>query len=231
MVLPLRDSPGIRHRPWVTYVIIALNLIIFLVEAASPDLSIRMANLFGVIPREAIDPSQWVATGGWPLITLFTATFLHGSWGHVLGNMLYLGVFGDNVEDRLGPGRYLAFYLACGLLANIAHILANPTSDMPTIGASGAVAGVLGGYILAYPRARVLTLIPLGFLVPAIKVPAWAYLGLWFFIQLASGLAPLWVRDMTQTVAFWAHISGFLCGIALMQLLQPKSQQPLPEPR
>lgn len=229
MVFPLRDSPGIRRRPWVTYSIVLLNVLVFLMEASSPAMAEEMITSFAAVPTAVLSPAIWAATGGWPLVTMFTSVFLHGSVGHILGNMLYLWVFGDNIEDMLGRGRFLLFYLLCGLLANIAHVLANPTSSVPTIGASGAVAGVLGGYVLSFPRAKVLTLIPIGFFVPAVRVPAWAYLGLWFLVQLASGLAPLWFRDMTQTVAFWAHINGFLSGIALTQILRPR--QRLPEPR
>lgn len=228
MVFPLRDSPRIRRRPWVTYSLIAANLLFFLVEVAAGPEAYRMLSLFGIIPVRVLSPSYWILTLGWPLATLFTSTFLHGSWGHVLGNMLYLWVFGDNMEDLLGRGRFLLFYALCGTLAGIAHVLANPTSIVPTIGASGAVAGVLGGYILSFPRARVLTLVPIGIVVPAFRVPAWAYLGLWFGIQLVSGLAPIWTREVTQSVAFWAHISGFLSGIALARLLRPANAGLLP---
>lgn len=229
MVFPLRDSPRARGRPWVMYTIVLLNVVVFVIEATSPGMASDLIATFAVVPTDVLSPTIWMRTAGWPLITMMTSIFLHGSLGHLLGNMLYLWVFGDNIEDRLGRGRFLAFYLLCGLLANIAHILANPTSSVPTIGASGAVAGVLGGYILAFPKARVLTLIPIGFFVPAFRVPAWAYLGLWFFVQLVSGLAPLWFRDMTQTVAFWAHINGFLSGVALVRLLKPGKI--IPEPR
>jgi membrane associated rhomboid family serine protease len=228
MVFPLRDSVRTRRRPWVTYSLIFVNLAVFLLELAAGSSASLLVSTFAVVPTRVLNPGFWLATAGWPLVTLVTSTFVHGSWGHVVGNMLYLWVFGDNIEDLLGKGRFLLFYLLCGALANVAHILANPTSGVPTIGASGAVAGVLGGYILSYPRARVLTLIPIGFFVPAIKVPAWAYLGLWFLVQLASGLAPIWVSDVTRTVAFWAHISGFLSGIALVPLLRSNGGELLP---
>lgn len=228
MVFPLRDSPGLRRRPVVTMTLVMINLVVFLLEMASGEMAMRLLATFAVVPAYALTPAYWTGAGGWPLLTMFTAIFLHGSWGHLVGNMLYLWVFGDNVEDRLGRWRFLLFYLLCGFLANVAHVLANPDSLVPTIGASGAVAGVLGGYILLFPRARVLTLVPIGFFVPAVRVPAWAYLGLWFLVQLASGLAPLWFRDMTQSVAFWAHINGFLSGVALAQLLKPRARIPAP---
>lgn len=221
MVLPLRDSVRTRKTPWVIYALITANLALFAAEVAGGRAAYRLLSVLSVIPARMLDPHVWLLTFGWPLVTLVTSTFLHGSWTHVIGNMLYLWVFGDNIEDRLGRGRFILFYLLCGALANVAHVLANPTSRVPTIGASGAVAGVLGAYILSYPRARVLTLVPIGLIVPAFRVPAWAYLGLWFVLQLVSGLAPIWARELTQTVAFWAHISGFLTGIALVRLLDP----------
>lgn len=219
MVLPLRDSVRTHKTPWVTYALIATNLAVFAAEVAGGPAVYRLLSMFAVIPVRILNPHVWILTFGWPLVTLLTSTFLHGSWTHVIGNMLYLWVFGDNIEDRLGRVRFFLFYVLCGVLANVAHVLANPTSRVPTIGASGAVAGVLGAYILSYPRARVLTLVPVGLIVPAVRVPAWAYLGLWFVLQLVSGLAPIWAQELTQTVAFWAHISGFLTGIALVRLL------------
>ncbi len=229
MTFPLRDSVRTRSRPWVTYTLILLNVLVFLLEVASGTAAYDLLMSFAVVPIQALSPAFWLASLGWPIVTLFTSTFFHGSWTHLIGNMLYLWVFGDNVEDWLGHGRFILFYILCGVLAGVAHIFANPTSTTPTIGASGAVAGVLGGYILRYPRARVLTLMPIGFFVPAFPVPAWAYLGFWFIVQLASGLAPIWVQEVTQTVAFWAHISGFLVGIALARLMGPVAGEPLQE--
>ena len=227
MVFPLRDSPRTRIRPVVTYTLVIANAVVFLIELALGPAVWDLLNIFAVVPVNVLNPAYWVATFGWPLASMVTSTFFHGSWGHLIGNMLYLWIFGDNIEDLLGHGRYALFYVLCGLLANVAHILANPTSPLPTIGASGAVAGVLGAYILSFPRARVLTLVPIGFFVPAIRIPAWAYLGFWFLVQLLSGLAPLWIQDMTQSIAFWAHIVGFVAGIALVRLLRPE-ERPLP---
>jgi len=152
---------------------------------------------------------------------LVTSMFLHGGWLHVGGNMLYLWIFGDNVEDRLGHVRFLFFYLVCGVAAGMAHVLANPHSSAPTIGASGAIAGVLGAYFFLYPRARVLTLLPLGFYFQIIEVPALFFLGFWLLIQSVSGLASLAVRgEMVGGIAWWAHIGGFVAGAALGQLLK-----------
>jgi len=222
MVLPLRDSPRVRSRPWVNWLLLTANLAIFLLEVGSPAAGEWLVENLALVPTDLLSPSAWAASGGRPLVTLFASAFLHGSWGHVLGNMLYLWVFGDNIEERLGHWRYLLFYLLCAALANVAHAVANPTSAVATIGASGAVAGVLGGYIFSYPRARVLTLVPIGPIVPAVRLPAWVFLGLWFLVQLASGLAPIWLHDLVQNVAFWAHINGFLSGVALAQILAPR---------
>lgn len=227
MVLPVYDNLRVRRRPWVNYILILLNLAVFLVEATSGTGAYWLLALFAVVPQAVLSPVFWLQSAGWPLISLIASTFLHGSWVHVLGNMLYLWIFGDNVEDLLGHGRYLLFYLLCGVLANVAHVLANPQSAVPTIGASGAVAGVLGAYILSFPRAKVLTLIPLGIFVPAVRAPAWIYLSLWFLLQLYSGLAPIWVQDHAQQVAFWAHISGFLSGFALVRLMRPERREVL----
>jgi len=147
--------------------------------------------------------------------------FLHGGWLHLIGNMWFLWIFGDNIEDRLGHLRYLVFYLVCGLGAGLAHTLFNLSSAIPTIGASGAVAGVLGGYLLLYPHARVLTLLPWFF---ALELPAYVVLALWFVIQLFSGTASLGARDASAGgVAWWAHIGGFLLGLALVKLFAQKS--------
>lgn len=229
MVFPIRDSVPTRRRPWLTWLLIGLNLAFFILELALGPAAEHLIGTLAVVPTHLLSLRYWVLSLGWPVVTLVLSTFMHGSWAHLIGNMIYLWVFGDNVEDRLGRFRFLLFYLLCGAFAAIAHTLANPTSAIPTIGASGAVAGVLGAYIVSHPRARVLTLVPIGLFVPAFRVPAWAYLGLWFLIQLASGLAPIWVEEMTQTVAFWAHIVGFIAGISLVRLLAPGNASPLSE--
>ena len=146
--------------------------------------------------------------------------FLHAGWFHLIGNMWFLWIFGDNVEDRLGHFRFLVFYLICGALASLAHILFNLNSVIPSVGASGAVAGVLGAYLVTYPFARVLTLIPLFFLWPVVELPAILVLGFWFLVQLLNGTAPVAVASETAGgVAWWAHIGGFLAGIVLLLIL------------
>lgn len=215
-MLPLYDSPRARRRPWMTWLIILVSVAVFVAELAAPDRA-ALLRTFGIVPARIFDLGLLAGLGYWPLVTLVTATFLHGGWIHLGGNMVYLWVFGDNVEDRLGPLRYLGFYLAGGLVANLAHVLANPFSTVPTIGASGAVAAVLGGYLLSYPRAGVLAAVPLGVLVPVVRVPAWVLLGIWFLLQLWGGIA----GPGAQPVAWWAHIGGFLAGMGLLRLMLP----------
>ncbi len=171
----------------------------------------------GLAPGAVGGPSPWV--------TLVTSTFIHGGWAHIIGNMLFLWVFGDNIEDRLGRLRYLFFYLAVGVTANLVNGLAAPGSDVPVIGASGAIAGVLGAYFLAFPRARVTSLIFLGIFITVARVPAVIFLVIWFVLQLFMGLTTIGAAG--QTVAWWAHIGGFAAGAALYLLLRPREETEL----
>lgn len=166
----------------------------------------------GAVPRA-------VTGGPWPdaWLGLLTSIFLHGSWAHLGGNMLYLWIFGDNVEDVMGHGRFLAFYLITGMIAGLAHVATSPSSTVPLIGASGAIAGVLGAYVILYPRARILSLLILGIFVRLAELPAVLVLSLWFVLQLLSGVVALGAPGIA-TVAWWAHIGGFLAGILLLPL-------------
>lgn len=157
------------------------------------------------------------------LLTPLTAMFLHGGWGHLLGNMLYLYIFGNNVEDMLGRGRYLLFYLMCGVLSFFVQVVFQSNSMVPNVGASGAIAGVLGAYFLLFPRARILTLVPLFFFFPVVEIPAFFFLGIWFLIQFLSGAAAIGrTSALMGGVAWWAHIGGFLTGMLLLKLLLPR---------
>jgi membrane associated rhomboid family serine protease len=157
------------------------------------------------------------------LLTPLSAMFLHGGWMHLLGNMLYLYIFGDNVEGTLGRGRYLLFYLACGALSFLAQIAFQSNSMVPNIGASGAIAGVLGAYFLLFPKARILTLLPLFFFFPVVEIPAFFFLGIWFLLQFMSGAATIGKTSaLTGGVAWWAHIGGFLAGMILLKLIVPR---------
>lgn len=158
------------------------------------------------------------------LVTPVTAMFLHGGWGHLLGNMLYLYIFGDNVEDMLGRVRYLLFYLMCGVISFLAQIVFQSNSMVPNVGASGAIAGVLGAYFLLFPRARILTLVPLFFFFPVVEIPAFFFLGFWFLIQFLSGAATIGnTSALAGGVAWWAHIGGFLAGMLLLKLVLPRN--------
>lgn len=155
------------------------------------------------------------------LSTPFTAMFMHAGWLHLIGNMLYLHIFGDNVEDRLGRFRFLVFFLACGYLSFLVQIVLSPKSMIPTLGASGAVAGVLGAYVFLYPRARVIAVVPLLFFFPLIELPAYVFIGIWFLLQFLSGAASLGTgAALTGGTAWWAHVGGFIAGIALLNVFK-----------
>jgi membrane associated rhomboid family serine protease len=223
-MLPLRDDQPSFSTPFINYFLIVMNVLVFLWELSISAQSRGALNAvvvtFGIVPRHELI----VLTGhsySSPLsaiVPLFTSMFLHGSFLHVAGNMLFLWIFGDNIEDYLGHFRYLLFYLASGIAAGITHILLNAGSRVPSVGASGAIAGVMGAYFVLYPRARVLTWFPPIFFF---HVPAWLMLGYWFFAQFLMGAATA-IAETTQTtggIAFWAHVGGFVAGVVMIKLL------------
>jgi membrane associated rhomboid family serine protease len=216
-MIPLRDDIPSSRRPVMTVSIIALTSIVFLYELSLPSPALEeFFRRFGVVPREFLG-------GESGYLPLFSAMLLHGGWLHILGNMLFLWIFGDNVEDLTGPGKFLALYLLAGVAGNLAHVYTNPGSTLPTIGASGAVAGVLGAYMVNFPRARIITLLPLGFFLMTTEVPAGFFLAFWFLLQLANGVAALGVPVApVQGVAWWAHVGGFLAGVVLIYLLRER---------
>jgi membrane associated rhomboid family serine protease len=224
-VIPLRDTIPSRRAPVVTVALIVVNVLVFLHETALGPYLPRFIDAFGLIPSrflqwpgDPLDPARF--------FPLFTSMFWHGGWLHLLGNMLYLWIFGDNVEDRLGHARYLFFYLACGLAAALTQIALSPTSTIPTVGASGAIAGVLGAYVVSFPRSRVLTFVPLLFIPWIVEIPAVAYLVIWFAMQLVSGLASLHGSGADGGgVAWWAHVGGFVAGVAFVLVLAPASSR------
>lgn len=216
-MIPLRDCLRPKRYPYVNVMLIALTLVIYLWEATlSQKELMQVAYNYAIIPIEfnIRIPNSFSEIVAWyPLVT---SMFLHSGWMHVLGNMLYLWVFGDNVEDRLGHGRYLLFYLTAGIIGGMAQVVADPALTIPVLGASGAVAGVLGAYLISYPRARVETLLPPFFIV---RIRALVFILFWFGLQLLNGVASL-AGGLNQ-VAWWAHIGGFLGGIGLLFLLKP----------
>jgi len=190
----------------VTIGLIVANTLVFLFQVSLPRPELRMfVQEFGLIPAQFSVP------------TLVTSVFLHGGWLHFIGNMWYLWIFGDNVEDRMGHLRYLAFYLICGIVAGLGHVVIGPDSYLPTIGASGAIAGVMGAYFVLYPRSRILTLIPIIVFIQIIEIPAVFFLAFWFIMQLFSGVGSLAGPNQAGGVAFWAHIAGFVAGLALVR--------------
>ena len=214
-MIPLRDVIPSRTTPYITITIIALNALAWLFELSLPhELLNDFLTVYGVVPA-AFAPA-----------TLITSMFLHGSWSHVLGNMWYLWIFGDNVEDRVGHGRFILFYLLCGCAAALGQVAVDPASTLPTIGASGAIAGVMGGYFVLYPHSRVLTLIPWIFL-QIVELPAIVLLGFWFVMQLFSaGTIAMTSTSQAGGVAFAAHIAGFLVGVGGVFVLRKRELDP-----
>jgi membrane associated rhomboid family serine protease len=203
-MIPLRDVIPSRSTPYITVTLIVINAVAWLYELTIPgDLLPVYLQLYGVVPADFSAP------------TLVSSMFLHGSWSHFIGNMWYLWIFGDNVEDRVGHGRFIAFYLLCGVVAALGHVAMDPASTLPTIGASGAIAGVMGGYFVLYPQSRVLTLIPLPFYVEVIELPAVLLLGFWFVMQLFNaGVIAVTANSSSGGIAFVAHVAGFVAGLA-----------------
>jgi len=216
-MIPIRDTIRSRSVPVVNLGIIGLNALVFIYEISlSPQMLDRFIFNFGMVPvRLHLTQPLALVQNPLPLITLFSHMFMHGGWVHILSNMWILFIFGDNVEDRMGPGRYFFFYILGGLASGLLQALVAPTSRVPAIGASGAIAAVLGAYLILYPAGRVLTLIPLFIFPWFVEIPAIFYLGFWFVSQLFSGLAALNVPNAANMggVAWWAHIGGFLFGV------------------
>jgi membrane associated rhomboid family serine protease len=217
-MIPLRDANPTRRFPLVTVVFIAVNVAVFVYQLVlGPRAEESFIRSFALVPSTLFHPAA-SAAGAVPAgITLFTSMFLHGGFLHVAGNMLYLWIFGNNVEDAMGRFRFVVFYLLCGVVASYSHTFANERSLTPMIGASGAVSGVLGAYLLLYPRARVLTLIALGFFVRTIEVPAMFILLFWFVLQFLNALVS---SGAGGGVAWYAHIGGFAAGLALIGLFK-----------
>jgi membrane associated rhomboid family serine protease len=216
-VIPIRDNIRSRSIPITGYILIISTAVIFMKELMLEDGQLdQMVATFGLIPAVFLSGLDSRLTDITVYLPLVTNLFLHGGWLHVIGNLWYLKIFGDNVEDRLGHGNFLIFYLLCGIIANLAQVIVDPASTVPTIGASGAISGVLGAYFISFPLAKVSTLIPIFFFVTVIEIPAMLFLGLWFVLQLQSGTASLYMAG--TNVAWWAHIGGFAAGVILVKL-------------
>jgi membrane associated rhomboid family serine protease len=217
-MIPLKDENPTHSFPIVTYGLIAVNILVFLWQISLGPAGEALLMQMALIPAEV---TQGLSLKG--AQTFLTSIFMHAGLAHLLGNMLYLWIFGDNVEDTLGHLRYLLFYLAGGFVASLTHIFLYPTSTIPTVGASGAIAAVLGAYLLLFPHRRVVTLIPLGFFLQIARLPAVIVLGGWFLLQLFEGTLALGMAELGG-VAFWAHIGGFVFGMLLGPLLRRREQ-------
>jgi membrane associated rhomboid family serine protease len=214
-MFPISDVIPSRTVPFVTVGLIVINAIVFLYQVTLPDPLLQV-----FVARYAVVPAWF----WWP--SLFTSQFLHAGWMHIIGNMLYLWIFGDNVEDRLGHGRYVIFYLVAGATAALLQIVFNPFSAIPMLGASGAIAGVMGAYFVLYPQSRVLTAIFIVIFFDLVEIPALFFLGIWFLMQLLSGVGSLGVSNAASGgTAFWAHIGGFLLGVAVGTVLRIRDRR------
>jgi membrane associated rhomboid family serine protease len=224
-MFPLRDKIPSKTFPFVTVSLIVINLVVFFYELSLGEQLNSFLNTFSIIPsrfQEVINqPSFQLFPVG---LSLFSSVFLHGGWMHIIGNMWYLWIFGDNVEDSTGHFRFLMFYLLCGILAGLTHILMNPFSTVPTIGASGAIAGVMGAYFLLFPKSKILTLIFIFIFIQIIEIPAVFFLGFWIILQFISGSMSRGLVDSGGGVAWWAHIGGFLVGLALILIFKKRKK-------
>ena len=214
-MFPLRDTQPSNSKPVVTVILIVINVLVFLFEfSLEPYSRNDFIAAYGMVPDN------------FSFISLLTSMFLHGGWMHVLGNMWFLWIFGDNIEDILGSGKFLLFYLLCGVAAGLTQYAVNPGSRIPTVGASGAIAGVMGAYMIKFPHSRILSLITVVFFITTFEIPAWVMLIYWFVIQFFSGVGSIGYSHASEGggVAFFAHVGGFLAGMALIGLMAPRQR-------
>jgi membrane associated rhomboid family serine protease len=230
-MIPIRDTVPRRHFPFAVLTLIAVNVYVFLKEfSLPPEAAEQLIYLFGLVPAR-FTHADWAARVGYPhtYLPFLTTMFLHGGWLHILGNMWVLWIFGDNVEDRMGPLRFLGFYLLCGFAAGFVHVMTNPSSRVPAVGASGAIAGVMAAYFALFPRARIIAMFPIIFYPVFFQVPAFVYLGVWFLIQFFSGTAAIATHREVSGIAWWAHVGGFATGILTFWFfLRPREPRSAP---
>ncbi len=206
-MLPLKDDIASKTRPFVTYAILLINILVFIFELSlGPSLNIFIKN-FGATPYYIFHPSSVLSYS-----SLLTSMFIHAGFMHIFGNMLFLWIFADNVEDQLGHTRFAGFYLLCGIVGTLLHAITSPSSLVPMVGASGAISGVLGAYILLFPRAKILALIPFGFFLRIAYLPSYIFLGVWFLYQFLFGVSTIGAKG---GVAYFAHIGGFIAGLLI----------------
>ncbi|MBM4128619.1 MAG: rhomboid family intramembrane serine protease [Nitrospira sp.] len=222
-MIPYKDDNPIRTFPIITISLIIVNTIVFLYQVFSPAGLEKVTYAYGAIPHnlitfEKVQPIH-------PVLTVFTSMFMHGGLFHLAGNMLYLWIFGNNIEDQLGRLRFIVFYIFCGILAASSQVIASPDSIIPMVGASGAISGILGAYLLLFPRAQVHTLVFLGFFVTVVRVPALVVIGFWAVVQFINGLIGMGFVKEGGGVAWFAHIGGFLAGLLTIKLWLPWRRQ------
>ena len=223
-MIPLRDTIPSRRMPWLTRFLVALNVVVFVLEWLQGRALEAWLYQLGVVPSHWTAGLSHLIERPSQLITLLTSQFLHGGLLHLASNMLYLWIFADNVEDRLGHARFLLLYLGSGMAAVAAQILATPQSTVPMVGASGAIAGILGAYLLMFPSARIVTLVPLGWYWDTVELPAFLFLGFWFLLQWIQGLTSIGQVAAVGGIAVWAHIGGFVSGMIGILLMRPRRQ-------
>ncbi|MDH4222426.1 MAG: rhomboid family intramembrane serine protease [candidate division Zixibacteria bacterium] len=222
-MIPLRDNIPSQKKPIVTTIILSINILVFFYQLSLGADFEGFILKYGAIPDQIMHGERVTPYSTFPFtLTLFTAMFLHGGLWHLLGNMLYLWIFGDNIEERLGHLRFLILYIVSGLAASFAHIFMSPNSQLPMVGASGAIAGILGAYMIEFPYAKILTLVFFGFFIRVVSIPAFFVLGFWFILQLIYASTTLGVSG-GGGIAWFAHIGGFLAGIILFRLLRKRS--------
>jgi membrane associated rhomboid family serine protease len=222
-MIPLRDTVPSNTFPVVNYLLIGLNGAVFFFELSLGRHLDTFILHHGLVPARFTDLLHSEGPHLSAFVPVFTSMFLHGGWLHLLGNMLFLYIFGDNVEDRFGHFRYLVFYLVAGVAAAATQVYFNPASEIPMVGASGAIAGVLGAYVFLFPAARVVTLLPIFFFFQIVELPAYLFLGIWFGLQIISGLLSLGIGGDAGGVAWWAHVGGFAAGAVLFPFLRRPS--------
>ncbi len=226
-MIPLRDNVPSQNTPWATWLLIFVNLLVFRYQASLPqDEVLTMVSRYGFIPADVSQLlSEGIGISALSLVFPLTSSlFLHGSWFHLISNLWSLWLFGDNVEDSVGHFRFILFYLAGGAAASMVHFLFNPLSTLPTIGASGAIAAVMGAYLIMFPMARIVTLVPLFFIPLFFQLPALVFIGFWFISQVFAGISTL-ITTSDGGIAWWAHIGGFLFGVVVIPLIRKKRWQ------
>lgn len=223
-MIPYKDDNPTERFPYLTIALIGINILVFLIQITYPVRLERIVYSYGAIPRALLTFREVQPIH--PLLTIFTSMFMHGSILHLASNMLYLWIFGNNIEDQLGYGKFILFYLLCGVAAAYSHALTNPSSTTPMIGASGAISGILGAYLLLFPRARVHTVIFLGFFIQVVRLPAVVVIGFWIVLQFINGMVTA-SQVSHGGVAWFAHIGGFLVGIFCIKIFLGRKKRHL----